>query len=120
MGKKKKLNKKQMAVIIEEILDYVPTDLKYSSKVENLLIDLTGHSFLTDEEEKQYRKIKNQKSFDDQRFDGIPGYIHAEDLTVWEAEKIMYESAGELTDEQRYPEAFNKEASMQYTIRKSA
>lgn len=69
---------KVMALIDRSVLDHIPTDQKYNKDMEEILYSEYGYGFLSPE--------------DENKFFSIPSYIKNEDITLWEAEKIMYEA----------------------------
>ena len=75
-----------MALIDRDVLDHLPTDQKYNSDMANVLFNEYGYGFI---------------SLDDENKFNIPDYISDEDIALWEAEKIIYDS--ELIAS--YPEA---------------
>lgn len=120
--KKNKVTKQdiKLALILEEMLDYVPTDLKYNPVVDKFLTKTLGHGIITKEQEEQYEKLSDTSTLEDIKFNGIPNYIREDDITVWQASKITYE-ASKLEEKDRYPEAYKETASKKYTkTRKSA
>lgn len=120
MGNKKKVNKNDiaLALLIEEMLDYVPTNLKYNSILEKFLLKTLGHGVMSKEKLQSYKTMSdNMINMDDQRYNGIPGYISEEDLTIWQANKIIYD-AGKIEQKDSYPEGYNAEISKQYILSK--
>ena len=99
--------------LIEEILTYLPTNIKYNKHVENFLLKALGHGFTTIEDEERYEMLETN-ILEEQLYKQIPSYIREEDLILWEAEKALYDE--ELKD--IYPEAYSKEASKLYTLLK--
>lgn len=108
-------NAEEIKNLIEEIMTYLPTDLKYNKHVETFLLNTLGHSFTTEEDEERYEQLETN-ILEEQIYNAIPSYIREEDITVWEAEKALYDE--EIKD--AYPEAYSKEASKLYTLIKKA
>ena len=101
--------------LIEEILMYIPTDLKYNKHVEKLLLNFLGHGFISAEDEMRYELLESGL-LEDLFYIDVPSYIKEEDILIWEAEKALYDE--EIRD--IYPEAYSKEASKLYTLIKKA
>lgn len=76
-----------MAILDRNFLDYLPTDQKYTKLIEDALLDEYGYGFLSKDEEQKYVDI--------------PDYINDEDIILWEAEKVLYDSNFTFS----YPEA---------------
>ncbi len=109
------MNKKAEEIInlIEEIMTYIPTDLKYNKHVETFLLNTLGHGFSSKEDEEKYEWLETN-ILEESLYKEIPSYIKEEDILLWEAEKALYDE--EIKDS--YPEAFSKEASKLYTLLK--
>ena len=97
--------------LIEEIMTYLPTDLKYNKHVEKFLLNALGHGFTTLEDEERY-EILETNILEERLYQNVPSYIREEDILLWEAEKALYDE--EIKD--IYPEAYSKMASKVYTL----
>lgn len=75
-----------MASIDRDVLEYLPTDIKYTSAMEDILSKEYGYGIISPEKEERYN---------------TPSYISDEDMTVLEAEALLYH----LEMANAYPEA---------------
>ena len=64
-----------LASIDRSVLEYLPTDIKYSAEMEDILFKEYGYGFLEPNVEEKYN---------------IPDYISEEEVTVLEAEAFLY------------------------------
>lgn len=64
-----------LASLDRDVLQYIPTDIKYTSQMEDILFKEYGYGFVSPEMEEKYN---------------IPDYISEEEITVMEAEAILY------------------------------
>ena len=101
--------------LIEEIMTYIPTDLKYNKHVEKFLLKSLGHGLVTDDDEIRYELLETN-ILEENFYEDVPSYIMEEDVLLWEAEKVLYDE--EIKD--TYPEAYSKDASKLYTLIKKA
>ena len=106
-------NAEEIRYLIEEIMTYIPTDLKYNKHVEKFLLNALGHGFMTEDDEERYEWLETN-ILEERLYESIPSYIKEEDILLWEAEKALYDE--EIKDV--YPEAYSKEASKLYVLLK--
>ena len=63
----------------KEILDYLSTNQKYNSTMEDMLIHMYGEGFIS--------KLKEE------RYENMPGYFTEEDIAICEAQKFLYDES---------------------------